>query len=120
MPEKMEFLRRTWIDVDLDVLVQNYKTACSLTDALVTCVIKANAYGHGAVRVAEALSEAGCGSFAVSCAREALELRQANIDGEILVMGLTEAYALEDCLKADITLTAGSCEDLCAIEVAAE
>ena len=62
------FYRRTWIEIDLDKLIDNYRTAQSLTKAKVTCVLKSNAYGHGAVRVAQALQEAGCHSFAVSCA----------------------------------------------------
>ena len=110
---------RTWIDIDLDKLAANYRTACGMTDSLVTCVIKANAYGHGAVRVARCLAEAGCGSFGVSCAREALELRQAGVGGEILVMGATEPPMLDRAVEADLTLTAASLEDVRAIEEAA-
>ena len=114
------FLKRTWIDIDLDKLVTNYCTACKLApDALVTCVIKSNAYGHGAVRVAQALQEAGCESFAVSCAREALELRKHGVHGEIFVMGLTEKQALPDVIQKGITLTAGSVQDLLDMEAAA-
>ena len=76
------FYQRTWIDIDLDALKANYRTAKSLTKATVTCVIKSNAYGHGAVRVAQALAEEGCRSFAVSCAREGLELRKSGLQGE--------------------------------------
>lgn len=75
------FLKRTWIDIDLDKVIRNYHSACSLTDAKVTCIIKSNAYGHGAVRIAQALQEAGADSFAVACAREGLELRLHGIDG---------------------------------------
>ena len=74
--------QRTWIDIDLDALTANYRTACALaaeSGARVTCVVKSNAYGHGAVRIAQALQEAGCGSFAVSCAREAIELRRHGV-----------------------------------------
>ena len=114
------FVKRTWIDIDLDKLVANYRTALDLAPtALVTCVIKSNAYGHGAVRVAQALQQAGCESFAVSCIREALELRRHGVTGEILVMGLTEKPMLEDAIGADITLTAGSVQDLLDMEAAA-
>ena len=92
------FTKRSWLEIDLTALKANYRTACSLTAARVTCVVKSNAYGHGAVRVAQALQEAGCASFAVSCAREALELRRAGITGEMLVMGLCDADRLEDCI----------------------
>lgn len=114
------FVKRTWIDIDLDKLLANYRTACSLAPtAKVTCVIKSNAYGHGAVRVAQALAEAGCRSFAVSCAREALELRRHDISGEILVMGLTEKAYLPTLIQKDVTLTAGSVQDLLDMEEAA-
>ncbi len=114
------FVKRTWIDIDLDKLLANYRTACALAPtAKVTCVIKSNAYGHGAVRVAQALQEAGCTSFAVSCAREALELRKHGISGEILVMGLAEKACLPELIRQRITLTAGGIEDLLDMEQAA-
>ncbi|MBE5803693.1 MAG: alanine racemase [Clostridiales bacterium] len=114
------FVKRTWIDVDLDKLTANYRTACSLAPAAtVTCVIKSNAYGHGAVRVAEALQQAGCGSFAVSCAREALELRKSGIRGEVFVMGLTEKSLLSAVISQNVTLTAGSVRDIMDMEDAA-
>ena len=110
---------RVWIDIDLDRLIANYRAACGLTKALVTCVVKSNAYGHGAVTVARALQDAGCGSFAVSCAREALELRRGGVRGEILVMGAAEPERLPELLEAGITLTAASPEELRLIDAAA-
>ena len=112
---------RTWIEIDLDALIANYRTACGLTKATVTCVLKSNAYGHGAVQVGKALEAAGCRSFAVSCSREALELRGAGVNGEILNMGLTEPDAMEELLAAgNMLLTAASVDDLQAIDRAAE
>lgn len=113
------FYQRTWIDIDLDALKANYRTAKALTQATVTCVIKSNAYGHGAVRVAQALAEEGCRSFAVSCAREGLELRKSGLAGEILVMGLTEAPLLPAAIQAELTLTVGDLAGLSAAEAAA-
>lgn len=110
---------RTWIDIDLDRLIANYREACRLTESRVTCVLKANAYGHGAVKVAECLSEAGCGSFAVSCVREGLELRRAGFEGEILVMGAAEEELLTRAVQAELTLTAADLDGLLAIEAAA-
>lgn len=114
------FVKHTWIDIDLDALVKNYRTACSLApDALVTCVVKSNAYGHGAVRVAQALQEAGCRSFAVSCAREAMELRDQGIKGEILVMGISEKEYLPRLIQKDVTIAAADLQSLKDIEEAA-
>ena len=110
---------RTWIDIDLDAVKANYHAACALTRARVTCVLKANAYGHGAVPIARALTEAGCGSFAVSCAREALELRSAGITGELLVMTPAEPEALPALIRGGVTLTAASAEDLMLADAAA-
>lgn len=113
------FIHRTWIEIDLDRLTANYRTACSLTRAKVTCVVKSNAYGHGAVQVAKCLQAEGCDSFAVSCVREGLELRRHGIEGEILVMGLSEPEALDAAIRAGLTLTVGSTGDLRALEAAA-
>ena len=62
-------------------------------------VVKANAYGHGAVPVAEAMLEAGAEYLAVACLAEAEELRAAGISAPILVLGVTPtlfAGALEE------------------------
>ncbi len=101
------FYKRTWIEIDLDKLLSNYKQACKLVEnqTKVTCVLKGNAYGHGAVVVAKALAKAGCKSFAVSCVREGLELRKAHIQGEILVMGLALKEEVEGALIENLTLT---------------
>lgn len=110
---------RTWIEIDTDALLDNYRTACGLTRAKVTCVLKANAYGHGAVQTARLLAEAGCDSFAVSCVREALELRGAGIGCEVLVMTPAEREELPEAVAQDILLTAVCPEDLTAAEGAA-
>ena len=109
-----------WIEVDLDAVTANYRTACALArgGAEITCVVKANAYGHGAVPVALALQRAGCRSFAVSCGREALELRRGGIGGDILVM-TPAGPELPELLAGDVTLTAASEADLRAAEAAA-
>lgn len=112
--------KRTWIDIDLDRLTDNYRSACQLTDALVTCVVKSNAYGHGAAVVAQCLQEAGCRSFAVSCIREGLELRTAGVTGEILVMGALDAPLAERALQEGLTLTVIDGQELALLEELAE
>lgn len=81
--------RRTWLNVDLDAIVSNYH---EITGKLgETCrmiaVVKADAYGLGAVPIARELEKEGCDYFAVSCLEEALELRRAGIRSRILVLG---------------------------------
>ncbi len=104
------FLRRTWVEIDLDGIVHNYKEACRLCGpgTKVTCVLKSNAYGHGSVEVAKALADAGAASFAVSCAREAFELRKAGIGQEIFIMTVTEEEALPEAIRQNIQMTVAS------------
>ena len=78
---------KTWCSINLDAIAHNYNYTKSRTDANVICVIKANAYGHGAVPVAQRLEKEGCDFFAVSSIEEALQLREGGIKSKILVLG---------------------------------
>ena len=71
--------------IDLDALRHNYRLARELGGARALAVIKADAYGHGALRCAEALAAEADG-FAVACIEEALELRAAGIRAPILLL----------------------------------
>lgn len=71
--------------IDLQALRENYRLARELTDARALAVIKADAYGHGAVRCARALAEVADG-FAVACIEEALQLREAGLKAPILLL----------------------------------
>ena len=88
-----ELLRRTWAEIDLDALAQNFREVRKAADpkAMVCCVVKADAYGHGAVRVAREFASLGADWFAVSNLEEALQLRRAGIDTPVLVLGYTPA-----------------------------
>jgi len=88
-----EFLRRSWAEVDLNVLRKNYELyRDSLPDkAEIMAVVKANAYGHGSRPVAEMLQKAGVKRFAVASLHEAVNLRKDGIEGEILILGYTPA-----------------------------
>lgn len=90
----MDFLRRAWVEIDLNALKSNYKTICSQCKSKVIPVIKADAYGHGASQVASALQESGADFFAVSNISEAIELRKSGIKGEILILGYTPVEAV--------------------------
>ncbi|GGC93598.1 alanine racemase [Halopseudomonas salina] len=80
--------------IDLDALRHNYRLAKGLSDARVFAVIKANAYGHGALECAQALAPEA-DAFAVACIEEALELRAAGISQPILLLeGWFEASEL--------------------------
>jgi len=96
--------KRTWAEIDLDALVHNYKLANAVHPHVMP-VIKADAYGHGACICAKTLVEAGADRFAVSCMDEALELRQAGIEADILILGYTAPENFDRLIEHDITQT---------------
>ncbi|HEX3040321.1 MAG TPA: alanine racemase [Caproiciproducens sp.] len=86
-----EFLKRTWAEVSLDAIGHNFKVICNQLnpETRVCCVIKADAYGHGAVMLAKEYEELGADWFAVSNLEEAMQLRNAGIELPILILGYT-------------------------------
>lgn len=97
--------RRSWIEIDLDQIKNNYLIYKSSlqTDAEIMAVIKADAYGHGDVHIAKWLSEQGCRLFAVSNIDEAVGLRNAGINGEILILGYTSPKYAKTLAYLDLT-----------------
>ena len=71
--------------VDLAALTANYQSYCALSPGTTAAVVKADAYGLGASRVAPALQDAGCQTFFVALAEEGEALRAALPDAQILV-----------------------------------
>ncbi|EJM90906.1 MULTISPECIES: alanine racemase [unclassified Pseudomonas] len=105
--------------IDLQALRHNYRIARELTGAKALAVIKADAYGHGAVRCAQAL-EAEADGFAVACIEEALELRAAGIRAPVLLLeGFFEADELALIVEHDFWCVVHSLWQLEAIEKAA-
>ncbi len=102
----MNFLHRAWAEINLDNLAHNFsliKNAAS--QSKIMSVVKADAYGHGAVEVATALSRAGTDWFAVSNVEEALQLREAGIAEPILILGTTPPEYAEILAKNSISQT---------------
>ena len=87
--------RRTWAEIDLDAAKKNFDTVRSAvgTEVKLCCVIKANAYGHGAVRMASFYQKMKADYLAVSNIEEALQLRKKKIIVPILILG----YTPEEC-----------------------
>lgn len=94
----MKLLKRTWADISLDNLSYNYTQLRK--NVAPSCkflgVVKADAYGHGAVPVSRHLKDLGAEYLAVSNFEEALQLRQADIRLPILILGYTPAIYAED------------------------
>ena len=102
----MEELRaRAWADIDLGALEHNYRAlrAPLPRGCRFLGVVKADAYGHGAVPVARKLKELGAEYLAVACVSEAAELRAAGVGGPILILGATPPEQAARLLELDLT-----------------
>ncbi len=75
--------------VDLHQLVENYRLIREAAGTRTLCIVKADAYGHGAIPCARALREAGADYFGVAALSEAIALRKAIDDAPILILGYT-------------------------------
>ena len=102
---KLETMR-TWAEISLGNLEHNYRAlrACAPHSRFLG-VVKANAYGHGAVPVARKLEELGADYLAVACLNEAMELRQAGIRMPILILGATPEELAGLVVDYDVTQT---------------
>lgn len=100
---------RTWADIHLDHLTENYRQICDRVHTIspetkVLSVVKSNAYGHGAVQAAKALSAEGTDFFAVATALEAVELREAGIEEPILVLGYVDPEEVKLAVQYDFAI----------------
>lgn len=102
---------RIQADIDLSAIRKNIETMRSRIPAgkKLLAVIKANAYGHGSIEVANALEDLA-DYYGVACIDEAVELRLAGITKPILILGVTDASLFPDIVKYDITQTIFSLE----------
>ena len=103
---------RTWAEISLENIKHNVK---EIRKALpegtrFLGVVKADAYGHGAVAAAKAIVEAGGDCLAVACISEAAMLREAGVKAPILILGLTPPEFAEELSGLDITQTVSSLE----------
>lgn len=137
-----EALRPAWVEVDLRNFDHNIKeiiraanAVCgdtSIGDADASCndgdanrgreiigVIKADAYGHGAIECAKVLRRNGVKVFAIATLQEAIELRDAGCTEEILMLGLTPSMYADTLVKYDITPVVCEAENARAISDAA-
>ncbi|WP_352401042.1 alanine racemase [Anaerotignum sp.] len=87
----MDFIRRTWAEIDMDALAYNINSIKSklAEGEKVMGIVKADAYGHGDGFVSRALQEAGFHWFGVSNIEEGMSLRNEGIDKPILILGYT-------------------------------
>lgn len=97
-------LNRTWAQIDLDALAQNMRNIRKATaeGAMVTAVVKADAYGHGAREVSKTVLENGADRLAVACISEARQLRREGIGAPIMILGASQESESDEIVKYDI------------------
>lgn len=112
--------RWAWVEIDLDALRENTAALKRLTsrDTLMMCVVKADAYGHGAVRCTKAMRRAGADQFAVATVSEGVELREAGIREPILILSepprdtiqaIVDHDLMPSVFNQDFALALGEC-----------
>ncbi|KMT21113.1 alanine racemase [Clostridium cylindrosporum] len=102
----LDHIRPCYAEINLDNLRHNFKEVKSLVNSKkIFGVIKADAYGHGAIEVARVLREEGIDYFAVAVITEAMELRRNDFNEPILVLGYTPATFADQIVENDITQT---------------
>ena len=97
--------QRSWVEIRLDVLFNNvgiYKNHI-IQKSIIMAVVKADAYGHGDQVVAKYLSDNGIHNFAVSNIDEAIHIREAGAEGQILILGYTPIEKAQELINYDIT-----------------
>ena len=103
-------IRRAWVDVDLGALLRNATAIATQSRARLLPMVKADAYGLGAVRVARALERLDPWGFGVATIAEGEELRQAGITRPVLVFTPLLVGDFDAALRADLTPTLGARE----------
>ena len=114
-------LRPAWVEINLNNLDFNIKNIkAKIVGREMIGVIKADAYGHGSVKVAEVLRANGCKTFAVATLHEAVTLREAGAKEEIIILGLTPDMYASTIVDYDITPVVCNSENAAAFDAAAK
>lgn len=99
-------MRPSWADIDLDAICDNVQViAETVAPSAVCAVVKADAYGHGDVPVAEAALEAGADLLAVALVEEGARVREAGIDAKILLLSEPPVEDAPEVVRWELTPT---------------
>lgn len=114
--------RDSWVEINLDYLAQNIKAIRSQTPngVKLLAVVKADAYGHGAVMLAPTLLASGADMLGVASIDEGADLRNAKISADILVLGAVPVWAVESAAKLDLAISIFSKDHITACRQAFE
>lgn len=108
----------THVTIDLDIISRNFRAIREKAGVPVMAIIKADAYGHGAIQVARQLQD-DCAFFGVSSMLEAMELRQAGLTTPILILGHTPVRSFSTAIREGIRPAIFHYEDAVALSEAA-
>ncbi|NDJ85194.1 MAG: alanine racemase [Chloroflexi bacterium] len=99
--------RPTWLHIDMDAVANNVRHIKTIIgdNVALMAVVKANAYGHGAVAVSTTALLNGATYLGVASINEAIELRDAGIKAPILILGYTPAWAIGLAIRYNIAVT---------------
>ncbi len=98
------YQKRTWCEIDLGIMRHNFiRIKETVGNAKICCVVKANAYGHGAVPISKLYQQLGADFFAVSNIEEAIQLREGEITLPILILGYTNPHCVDMLSRYDIS-----------------
>ena len=114
--------RDSWVEINLENIAYNMRSIRKNTpkDKKLLAVVKADAYGHGSVMIAPTLLASGADMLGVASIDEGVDLRQAKINCDILVLGAVPVWAVESAVKADLIIAIFSKEHLAACKQAFE
>ncbi|MCL6429544.1 MAG: alanine racemase [Anaerolineae bacterium] len=104
--------RPTWVEIDLEAIAHNTRELCALIGPGVRlmAVLKADGYGHGAVKVARTAVNNGASWLGVACLSEALVLREAGLEVPILILGYTPPWQAREVVEQGVDATVFSLE----------
>ncbi|MBB6716607.1 alanine racemase [Clostridium gasigenes] len=101
-----ENIRAVWAEIDLDCIKHNMiEIRKQVGEKIIIAIVKADAYGHGAIDVASVLLENGADKLGVAVITEALELRKSGIEAPILILGYTPLDFTKDLIDQNIEQT---------------
>ncbi|MGV2643822.1 alanine racemase, partial [Clostridium perfringens] len=107
----MNLLDPIWAEINLNNFIYNIEQRKNKSHGSeIIGVVKANAYGHGAVEISKVLINNGIKRLAVANIVEAIELRENDIKSPIMLLGISENYAIDALLEYDVEPTVSSYE----------
>jgi len=120
VPDVLSRRRPTWLEIDLDALAANFRVLSEAAGGRpLWCVVKAEAYSHGAMACSRTLERAGAAGLVVALPEEGMALRRGGIRLPILLSGPLPAGGADPLLEHDITPALSRTEDLRRLEDAA-